>query len=433
MSQSVWLWSRSIFRSVSIQAEEVILMKILMVCQRYYPEVLQNQDICEQLVQDGHEVTIVTGLPNYDDGIVREEYRHGKHREEVINGVKVYRTFEIGRRHGPIWRTVNYLSYMFSASAWAYRNKIQFDVVFAYQLSPVLMICPGVIVSGKQHIPLYVYSCDLWPESIKAMLPGESNLAYKAMLRVSRSLYSKADAVSVQSKSFFDYFETVDRVPREKLSYIPHMASSEYLDMDFQQDNGVVDFVFLGNIGSAQDIDLIINAVEKNRKRTGFAVHFVGDGMYAGTAKQMVKDRGLEDLITFYGRQPVEAMPEYYKLADVCLAALRSGSVISQTIPSKVQGYMSAGVPILAALEGFGAEVINESGAGICTHTGDLDAFSEAMSEFITNYDEYKICGENARAYFKKHFTKRIVVDSIEERLTRLVEDNRVPRSKGKS
>lgn len=399
-------------------------MKILMVCQRYYPEVLQNKDICEQLVQDGHEVTIVTGLPNYDDGVVRKEYRRGRHKEEVINGVKVFRTFEIGRRHGPIWRTINYLSYMFSASAWARKNKIQFDVVFGYQLSPVLMIRPGAIVSKKQHIPFYVYSCDLWPESLKAMLPGESNPLYKIMLKVSRSLYSKADAISVQSKSFFDYFEKVDQVPREKLSYIPHMASSEYLDMDFQNDNGVIDFVFLGNIGNAQDIDLIICAAENNKDLHGFAVHFVGDGMYLDTAKQMVKEKGLENLITFYGRQPVETMPNYYKLADVCLVTLKAGSIISQTIPSKVQGYMSAGMPILAALEGFGAEVINNSGAGICTHAGDIEAFSEGMRDYILHFEKYKDCGEKAREYFKNNFTKRIVVDSIEKHLEELIRNN---------
>ena len=399
-------------------------MKILMVCQRYYPEVLQNKDICEQLVEDGHKVTIITGLPNYDDGVVREEYKHGKRKEEVINGVKVYRTFEIGRRHGPIWRSLNYLSYMLSASSWARRNKIPFDVVFGYQLSPILMIRPGAIVAKKQNIPFYVYSCDLWPESIKAMIPGEGNPLFKLMLRVSRSLYSKADAISVQSKSFFSYFENVDKVPREKLSYIPHMATSEYLEMDFDQDNGTIDFVFLGNIGNAQDIDLIINSVEKNKDIPGFAVHFVGDGMYVDTAKQMVAEKGLDNLIRFYGRQPVETMPEYYKLADVCLVTLKAGSIISQTIPSKVQGYMSAGMPILAALEGYGAEVINESGAGICTHAGDLEAFSEAMKKFILHFDDYRDCGKKARAYFKNNFTKRIVVDSIEEQLERLVKNN---------
>ena len=240
------------------------------------------------------------------------------------------------------------------------------------------------------------------------------------MLKVSRSLYAKADAISVQSKSFFDYFEKVDLVPRKKLSYIPHMASSEYLDMYFDYDNNVIDFVFLGNIGNAQDIDLIIDSAEKNKDLSDFAVHFVGDGIYLDAAKQRVREKGLEGVVNFYGRQPVEKMPDYYRLADVCLVTLKAGNIISHTIPSKVQGYMSAGIPILAALEGFGSDVINESGAGVCTHSGDLQAFSLLMRDYIVNYKNYQDCGEKGRIYFKENFTKRIVVDAIEDVLMSL-------------
>ena len=400
-------------------------MKILVVCQHYYPEHFQNQDICEQLVEDGHEVTVLTGLPNYeDDGFVKEEYKHGKNRDEKINGVQIYRTFEIGRRKGVFWRILNYFSYMLSASFWAIKNSRKFDIVFSYQLSPILMMFPAVIIAKRQHLALYVYCCDLWPESIKAMAPGNNPLVFKPIHWISRWLYNHADAISVQSKSFFEYFETVNRIPRQRLSYIPHMASSEYLEMDFKQDNHTIDFVFLGNIGNAQDIELIINATEKNKNIPGFMIHFVGDGIFLSQAKQIVHQKGLEKLILFHGRQSVDRMPEYYKLADVCLVTLKAGTIISKTIPSKVQGYMSAGIPILAALDGYGADVINESGAGVCVPAGDLDAFSLHMKEFILHYDNFHDCTECARTYFKNNFTKRIVVDAIEAKIQQLVQSH---------
>jgi len=398
-------------------------MKILMVCQHYYPERFQNQDICEQLVQDGHEVTVLTGLPNYETGFVPQEYKQGKHNTEKINGVQVYRTFEVGRRKGVFWRILNYVSYTLSSSWWAVRNREKYDIVFSYQLSPVLMMFPAVITAKKQQIPLFVYCCDLWPESVKAMWPGEKWFVFKPVHWISRWLYKQADAVSVQSKSFFEYFEAVNNIPREKMSYIPHMASSHYLEMDFSQDNGVIDFVFLGNIGNAQDVELILNAAEQNKSLPNFAVHFVGDGIFLEKAKQLVKEKGLEKLVFFYGRQPVEKMPEYYKLADVCLVTLKGGSIVSKTIPSKVQGYMSAGIPVLAALDGYGAEVINESGAGVCVPSGDLEKFSACMKDFILNYGNYEKCSEKARAYFRTHFTKRIVVDAIEAKLEELVKN----------
>ena len=399
-------------------------MKILMVCQHYYPERFQNQDICEQMVQDGHEVTVLAGLPNYETGYVPPEYKNGSHNDEKINGVQIYRTFEIGRRKGVFWRMLNYFSYMCSASWWALWNYRKYDVVFSYQLSPVFMMLPAVITARKQHIPLFVYCCDLWPESMKAMPPGDKWFIFKPIHWISRWLYQKADALSVQSKSFFEYFENVNNIPRKKMSYIPHMASSEYLEMDFNQNNGIVDFVFLGNIGNAQDVPLILNAAEQNKKLPGFAVHFVGDGIFLEKAKQLAKQKKLEKLVTFHGRQPVERMPEYYKLADVCLVTLKPGSIISKTIPSKVQGYMSAGIPILGALDGYGREVINESGAGICVSAGDTEHFSAHMKDFILNYAKYKDCSVRARSYFKKHFTKRMVVDGVENKLQELVEQN---------
>ena len=397
-------------------------MKILMVCQHYYPERFQNQDICEQLVQDGHKVTVLTGLPNYETGFVPNEYKHGKHRNEDINGVQVYRTFEIGRRKGFFWRVLNYFSYMFSASWWALWNQYKYDIVFSYQLSPVLMMFPAVLTAKKQNIPLFVYCCDLWPESVKTMPPGDKWFVFKPTHWISRWLYHRADAISVQSKSFFEYFQKVNHIPQERMVYIPQMASSEYLAMDFSQDNGIIDFVFLGNIGNAQDVELILNATEQNKSCANFAVHFVGDGIFLEKAKQLVKQKGLEKFVTFYGRQPVDKMPEYYKLADVCLVTLKAGSIISNTIPSKVQGYMAAGIPILGALDGYGAEVINESGAGVCVAAGDLEGFSSHMKDFILNYSNYKECSIKARTYFKEHFTKRIVVDAIEAKLQELVQ-----------
>ena len=199
------------------------------------------------------------------------------------------------------------------------------------------------------------------------------------------------------------------------------MASSEYLDIDFISDNGIIDFVFLGNIGNAQDIELIISATEKNKDLKNFAIHFVGNGVFLNKAKQIVKKKGLENLITFYGRKPLEAMSQYYKLADVCLVTLKGGSIISKTIPAKVQGYMAAGIPILAALDGFGSEVINKSGAGICVPTGDLEKFSAAMRDFILNYKNYSSCSNKAREYFRQNFTKRKMVDSLESKLQNLI------------
>lgn len=382
-------------------------MRVLVVDQFYYPEEFQVNDICEQLVKDGHEVTVLTGLPNYPSGIIPKEYRYGKKRNEIVHGVHVIRCFEIARKKGPIWMSLNYLSYCISATIRGFFLKNEFDVVFIYETSPVLMAYPAEVYAKRNKLPVFFYCCDIWPEVVKVMIPNENSLPFKIIGKISTSLYKKANLVAVQSKGFYDYFENVHGIEEDKLRYLPQYADASYINEDFSpEENGIVDFLFLGNIGIAQDIGGLINAVEQIKTLSGFKVHLVGTGSYIEEAKELVKDKKLEDLICFYGRRPYEEMPKFYKLADVCLATLQADSAISLTIPSKVQGYMAAGKPIIAALSGFAREVIEESGSGIGIESGNSMELANAMKEFIVNKDAYRECGNNARQYYLKNFTK---------------------------
>ena len=131
-------------------------MKILVVCQYFYPEAFQINDICRELVRGGDEVTVLTGLPNYPSGIVPEEYRHGRRRCETWEGVRIIRCFEVGRKQGTLWLGLNYVSYCLSAAWRARRLEKDFDVIFVYQLSPVLMAYPGAEIKKRIKKPLYL-------------------------------------------------------------------------------------------------------------------------------------------------------------------------------------------------------------------------------------------------------------------------------------
>lgn len=382
-------------------------MRILVVEQIFYPVNFQVNDVCVQLVKDGHEVTVLTGLPNYPTGIIPEEYRNGKNRIETWNGIKIIRCFEIPRKKGAAGMVANYFSFCISAALKAAFMKEKFDVVLAYETSPVLMAYPGEVYAKKNKTPLLLYCCDIWPEVVKTMVPNEKSIIFKVAKWVSTPIYKRADLLAVQSKGFYDYFRKVHNYDVDKLRYLPQYADSSYVGQDLSaEDNGITDFVFLGNIGIAQDIGGLINAVEKIKDIPGFHVHIVGTGSYHEKAVGLVKVKRLEKLITFYGRRPYAEMVDFYKLADVCLATLQADSVISLTIPSKVQGYMAAGKPIIAALSGFARDVIEESRSGIGVTPGNADELADAMKEFIVHPENYKSCGNNARDYYCKHFTK---------------------------
>ncbi len=387
--------------------------KILVVCQHYYPENFQITPICEQLIEDGYDVTVLTGLPNYPMGIVPDEYKKG-HRDEIINGVHVVRGYEIGRRKGPLWLAINYASFTISFLHKVNKLADEFDMVLVYQLSPVLMALPGIKYANKHKVPLMIYCCDLWPESMKMYIKNEKNILFRIMKRMSQKVYSRADVLAVQSKSFIDYMEQTHGIKRDRMIYMPAFADETYLETDFASDNGVVDFVFLGNLGIAQNLIAVLEAVNIIKDIPDFKVHFVGDGSCLEQMKEFVRNNKLENIVQFYGRRPVEEMPEFYKLADACLVSLKADNATGLTLPSKVQGYMAAGLPIVGMIDGSAQEVIEESECGICVAANDIVGMANAMRDFIRNPQKYADCGKNGRKYFKSNFNKRKLLDDIE-------------------
>ena len=398
-------------------------MKILVVCQYYYPEQFRINDICEQLVVEGHSVTVLTGLPNYPRGEVPNEYRWAKRRKEVVNGVNVIRSFEVARGNGAIRLGLNYLSYMFSASLKFFFMNKDFDLIFVYQLSPVTMAFPAIIAKKITKVPLYLYSCDIWPDSMKNIISNENNIVYRLLKKISTYIYSQSDGIGITSTPFFHYFNTVHSIPLDKISYIPQHAEETYLSINEPEDNGTVDFVFMGNIGLAQDIDCILDAVQELKNDLSFKVHFVGDGSYLENSKSIVNEKRLSNHVIFHGRHPLEDMPKFYRLADACLLTLKGDSLVGQTMPSKLQGYMAAGRPVIGAINGAAQEVISESKCGACVSAGDSKSLAKVMKDFIENPDKYQNFGENGRKYFVDNFTKKIYMEKLVGQFNKLMEE----------
>ena len=394
-------------------------MKLLVVCQYYYPENFQITPICEQLAADGIDVTVLTGLPNYPVGVVPEEYRKG-HRDEMINGVHVLRCHEVGRKKGAVHLGLNYFSFLFSAMRKVRKLPDDFDLVFVYQLSPVLMGLPGRAYARKHGVPLFLYCCDLWPESMKMYLKSESNPLFQMVKRVSRTVYTSCTRIACQSSSFLPYLHRVHDIPMEKMMYLPAFADESYLETDFTPQDDTVDLVFLGNMGIAQDLMRVLAALNTLKDLTSLRVHFVGDGAVREEMERYVRENGLSRMVRFYGRRGVEEMPEFYKLADACLVSLRADNEIGLTLPSKVQGYMAAGKAVIGMIDGSAKEVIEASGCGLCVRAGDTEGLAAAIRSFVEEPERYRDCGENARRYFREHFSKRNFMARLENELKRM-------------
>ncbi|MCI8541123.1 MAG: glycosyltransferase family 4 protein, partial [Erysipelotrichaceae bacterium] len=324
------------------------MKKILVVSQYYYPEEFQINAICEGLVKLNYHVDVITGLPNYPEGHILKDYKRFKNRKEVHNGVFIERNSEVGRRNSAIFLILNYISFSLLSSLKYLFKKKQFDLVFIYQLSPVLSALPGIILGKRYGKPVVLYCCDIWPESIKTLGIGENNLIFKLGKVLSHYVYKNCNKIIVQSPSFINYFKDEIGIDKSKVEYIPQFADTIYLKQDYYTDNMVKNIVFLGNIGYAQNLELLIDSLEYVKK-DNYKIHLVGSGSDLKRLENQVNEKGLAKKVIFYGRQPVEKMSDFYKIADICFLSLRIDNKTGLTIPSKLQGYMAAGKPVLAA------------------------------------------------------------------------------------
>lgn len=387
-------------------------MKILVVCQHYYPEPFRITDICEELVKKGNEVTVITGVPNYPMGNTYKGYERGKKRDELINGVKVHRCFTIPRKHGIVRRVLNYYSFAWSSTRYAKKVKEEYDVVFVNQLSPVMMARAGIAYKKKHDTKLVIYCMDLWPESLKAGGIKENSLAFRHYFNVSNKIYRQADSICITSKSFEEYFLKNFNIDKKKIHYLPQYAEELFKPKDCEKKpNDVYDFMFAGNIGKAQSMSTIIEAAKILKNESNIRFHFVGDGSELDNIKKIVKEEKLNNIF-FYGRKPIEEMPKYYKMADAMIVTLSGDSLISTTLPGKVQSYMAAGKPIIGSANGETMDVIRESKCGFC---GKAESYKE-LSNNIRNFikcNNKKELSNNAINYYNKHFKREIIIDNL--------------------
>jgi glycosyltransferase involved in cell wall biosynthesis len=387
-------------------------MKILISSQHFYPDNFRINDITKELVARGHEVTVITSLPDYATGTVPADCKGLKNRRIDWNGVKVIRTFSVSRRTGLIFRILNYISFFLSSTIMALTLKEKFDVTMCYQTSPILMASAASTYAKKHNVPFFNYCMDPWPEALKAWHVGEGNPLFKVMHKYSKSIYNGATLVGASSKPFMEYLHTVDDVPMDKLVYLPQHAESLDLKEKVKGENTV--FAFGGNIGSVQNIECIIRAVAEIRDVTGYSVEIYGDGSELQNCKKLSTELGADEKITFFGRVTWDELKEKYNNADAFLLTLKPEGIIGQTVPAKLQEYMSGGRTVIASIDGAAKEIIEESRCGICVPADDHKALADAMKYFVENREKFGICEQNGKKYFNENFTREKFITDLE-------------------
>ena len=378
-------------------------MKILIVSQYYWPENYRITDIAESLVACDCDVTVLTGLPNYPKGEIFEGYRKGENRIQKHNGVKIARAKLLPRESGAIHRFLNYWSFQHYASKLINKLDKNFDVVFVYSGSPVMLANPGIKYAKKYQKPLIMYEMDLWPESLLAGGITNKSLIYKHYKKVSAKIYSQCDKILVSTKEHIPYIKDLPGCKDLDIEYLPQYADTVFEESNYgNEDNGVIDLMFAGNIGKAQSVDTIIRAAALLKDDPRFKFHIVGSGSELDNVKKLAKELKTDNAI-FYGQRPLEEMPRLYKVADAMLVTLEDKPYANMTIPGKVQSYMAVGKPIIGAINGSCANFIKNNKIGFSCYSCDSESLATIIKQLDVN--QLKQIGLHSKnVYFKKYY-----------------------------
>ena len=272
-------------------------MKLVVVCQYFYPEQFKVNDICFELAKLGFDVTVLTGLPNYPSGVIPKDYRWFKRRHEDINGVRVIRSSLVARGQGKLWLVLNYLSFAVCASVKALFLKKDFDLILVYQLSPVTMALPALLLKKLTGKPLLLYCHDLWPESVVAAGVKKEGTIYKILLAFSIYVYHQADRIIVSSKMFEKYFDDVLGI-KSGISYLPVYAESLFENIESTDNKSeIINLIFAGNVGEIQSVKTIIEAANELKDMDRIIWHIVGDGSDRTNCEELSAKYGLSNVI----------------------------------------------------------------------------------------------------------------------------------------
>ncbi|MGB4408166.1 MAG: glycosyltransferase family 4 protein [Sphaerochaeta sp.] len=398
-------------------------MRILVVSQYYFPEQMRITDICETLVLKGHQVSIVTGIPNYPQGKFYEGYGWFKRQRERINGVEVYRLPIIPRGKTFIGLSLNYLSFVFSGWWFSWLLNKDFEIVFNYEVSPMTQCLVGIWLANRKKIPCVSYITDLWPESVQVMTGITSLIIIQSIQRMVDSVYNRSTRILTSSNSFIE--SIIQRgISQEKIEFWPQYAEDFYQPLkqpypiiDLLPQDGKLHFVFAGNIGIAQGLEILIHVAEQ-AKKSFMEICFViiGDGRAKESLQRQVADENLNEYFLFIGKQPATKIPEYLACADAALVVLKKSSIFSKTIPAKVQSYLACGIPVIVSADGEIQQVVKEAGAGFIADSEDVEGLFKGLVSFSKlTIQERESLGYNAKNYSESKFSKEKLICRLED------------------
>jgi glycosyltransferase involved in cell wall biosynthesis len=404
-------------------------LRVLVISQYFWPEQFRFNDLIEGLKDQGCEVTVLTGLPNYPDGQIYSGYKFFFNKPETYNGARVFRSPLIPRGKSKIQLALNYISFpIFSIvfGLFKLRNE-KFDKIFVPQLSPIYMVIPAIFFRFIWKIPLTIWVTDLWPESIRATGDIQNKLILSLVNKSVSFIYQRVDQMLVSCRGFSRSIKLLGY--KREINYFPYWSEDFYFPISLADKNFPKDILdnhkpnkktllFAGNIGKAQNLSLLVEAVNKLSSKDDLRIIILGDGRDRVNIEALVRRLNLDNIFEFYGSKPAEDMPFYFALSDVLYLSLKKDPIFALTVPSKVQSYMACKKPILASIDGEVQSLLREAKCGFSSESENLEELINQLEKLLLlEKQDLEDLGENAYQFYEKNFSRSLAMSHLESYL----------------
>ena len=382
-------------------------MNILIITQHFPPERGATRRLFEfarHFVRSGHRVSVLTGMPNYPDGIVPEKYRGKFFYREEMEGVQVYRSWVLpASNRQPGKRMIGFITFLVTSIINSFRIKDKFDLLVASS-PPVTTPVIGWLLSRLKKCKFVLEIRDLQPESSEDFGNLNRSLFTRSLKKFMHWLYRKADKIVSVTDGITEYLGTIG-ISSEKVMTIKSGVSDEFVNAD---SNGIRRrfgweekflILYAGTLGWAHSLETVIEAARHLNDHPDIQFAFIGDGQKKGVLEGMVRDYGLKN-VAFIGLQPLDTIPYFLQASDVLVESLKEVPVTKGTFPCKLFEYMASGRPIVfGSSEGEAVRELERAGGALHFSTDD----PHKLCQHILDLKSGKVDGEDLGRKYYEH------------------------------
>jgi len=407
-------------------------MKILMLTQYFYPEVGATQtriyEFARNLISKGHEVTVITEVPNHPIGIIHEQYQGKLFIMEEIDAIRVIRVWVWARQKKSFAnRILFYLSYMVMSFFAGLYFKGRYDIIFA--TSPPLFVgVSGYLLSLFKRSRYVLDIRDLWPAAATALGELSNKRIISLAEKIERILYKNADAIVAVTHGFCKFIRQSGG-DKDKIFYIPNGTVEDIFkplapDPELKKKldlEGKFIVTFAGTLGIAQGLWSLIHAAKLLRHYEDIVLLFIGDGPVKHMLIELARKLKLTNTY-FYPQVPITDINPYLSASDILLVSLKDDVVFNTFIPSKLFDFMACGKPIILSVDGEARQIFEKAEAGIYASPENFYELSDAIIRLYEDSGLRRRCGRNGRNYVTRNFSRKKQSEQLERVFKRLVD-----------